>query len=179
MRCFIAVELDPTLTQKIIQLQNQLKNLDVKPVGENNLHFTLKFLGEIPESTANKVKEMLSELALSTRAFPITLHGVGIFPNENYIRVIWVGSESQAFASLHHAVNDALAKLFKKEHAAPHLTIARVRSGRDNAKIMDFVKRHKNAEIGSMQVDKIKLKKSVLMPSGPIYDDAGVFELTK
>lgn len=178
MRCFIAVDLDPSLTQKIITLQSLIKNLDVKLVEPHNLHFTLKFLGDIPDETIDKVKDKLSELAALASAFSTTLKGVGVFPSENYIRVIWVGAASEEFTRLHDAVNDALAKLFKKEKASPHLTIARVRSGKDNAGIMDFVKRHKNAEIGQMIVNKIRLKKSTLTPHGPVYDDLAIFELS-
>ena len=179
MRCFIAVDLDQSLIPKIKALQNQVKNLDVKLVEENNLHFTLKFLDDIPETTVEKVKVILSEVAGSTTSFTILISGVGVFPNEKYIRVIWVGSNSEEFLKLHHAVNDSLSKLFKKEKPSPHLTIARVRSGKDNHKIMDFVNRHKNAEIGRMIVDNIKLKKSTLTREGPVYEDVEGFGLRK
>lgn len=179
MRCFIAVDLEQSLTKKIQQLQNQLKCLDVKLVEQNNLHFTLKFLDEIQESAVNDVKEKLTELASSTQAFSINLHGVGVFPSEKYIRVIWVGAENREFADLHNAVNNALAKMFKKEKSSPHLTIARVRPGCDDHKIAEFLERHKNTEIGSMIVDTLRLKKSILMESGPIYEDIATFELVK
>ena len=177
MRCFIAVDLDRQLSDKVVALQNHLKGTDVKLVEENNLHFTLKFLGEIEEKSAEIVKEKLSEIAASASAFPITLSGVGVFPNEKFMRVVWIGSKGEEFINLHNAVNDALSYLFKKEKASPHLTIARVRSARDNAKILDFVNHHRKTEIGQMVVEKVKLKKSTLTREGPIYEDVAEFGL--
>ncbi len=177
MRCFIAVDLDASLKTKITAFQDQIKNLDVKLVEKNNLHFTLKFLGDISDGTVEKVKEKLAEIASLTPSFSITLTGIGVFPNENFIRVVWIGSEGNGFLNLHNAVNDALSALFKKEKASPHLTIARVRSQKDNKKILDFVNHHRKTEVGHMAVSKIKLKKSTLTREGPIYEDVAEFEL--
>lgn len=177
MRCFIAIDLDPSLVAKIKEIQDRLRSPDINHVKESNLHFTLKFLGEIDDEKAENVKKELTELAGVTPAFEISLHGIGVFPNEKFIRVVWVGAESEEFQELHESANDALSKFFKKEKPSPHLTIARVRSGKDNQKILDFVKANKGTEIGAMMVDKIRLKKSTLTKEGPVYEDLAVFEL--
>jgi 2'-5' RNA ligase len=179
MRCFVAVDLDPSLTGKIMQMQNQIIGFDVKLVERDNLHFTLKFLGDVNESRLENINNALAGIASSVDSFSINLRGVGVFPSEKFIRVVWVGCGNKNFSDLYDSVNGTLAKLFKKEKAAPHLTIARVRSAKYSKEIVDFVNKNMDAEIGSMVVDKIKLKKSTLKPAGPVYEDFAVFELNK
>ena len=177
MRCFVAVELDEALRLKIAELQQQIRNYDVKLVEENNLHFTLKFLGEVTDSTLTKVKNALAEVSGSTAAFEITLKGTILYPTEKYIRVIYIDTADEGLLNLHNAINTALAGLFKKEKVRPHLTLARTRSSRDNAKLAEFASHYKEAEIGKMFVDKFALKKSTLTPKGPVYEDLAVFSL--
>lgn len=179
MRCFIAVDLNSALKPKVTELQRQIRNYDVRLVEEHNLHFTLKFLGDVPDSTLTKVKDASSKIADSTQPFGITLKGVTLYPTEKYVRVVFVDTTDDKLLSLNTVLNDALAGLFKKEKVRPHLTLARARSSRDNKKLAEFAKRHKGVEIGSMRVDEIKLKKSMLTPKGPIYEDIAKFPLSE
>jgi len=177
MRCFIAVDIPEELKAKIINLQKHLRNLDVKLVEKENLHFTLKFLGEADENTIAMVKERLLDVAKSTSHFTINISGIGVFPNENYIRVVWLGCKSEDFIKLHQSVDESLVGLFKKERPSPHLTIARVRSPKNRKEILDFISNNRNINIGSMTINEIKLKKSTLTRNGPIYEAIEVFDL--
>ncbi len=175
MRCFAAVDLDDSLKNKIKILQERIADYDVKLVEPQNLHFTLKFLGETDELTIGKVRERLGQVATNFHPFNATIKEVGVFPNMNYIRVIWLGCKDML--NLQNAVNEALSDMFKKEKPSPHLTIARVRSGRYRNQIAEFASQHKDMEIGAMRVDKIKLKKSTLTRQGPVYEDIGAIGL--
>lgn len=174
MRCFVAVDLDPQLRQGVEKLQAELRNLDTKLIEPWNLHFTLKFLGEVDEVAVNSVNALLKDTA---RLNPITvkLEGVGVFPNEKFVRVIWIGASQ--LDDLQKEINETLSPLFQKENPSPHLTIARVRSQKHLPKIIDFIKVHKNEEIGTMHINELKLKKSTLTPEGPVYEDISVFKL--
>lgn len=176
-RCFIAVDLPEELKHKIINIQEQLAGFDVRLVEKENLHFTLKFLGEVGEEVSRVISSRLKGIAAAVHPFRILISGIGAFPNENYIRVIWLGTNNGGFIKLHLAVEDALSGLFKKEKPVPHLTIARVRSVKSKKEIAGFIAHNRAIEIGSMVVDKIKLKKSTLTRSGPLYEDIEVFEL--
>ena len=178
MRCFVAVDIPEEPKEKIKELQDQLSPYDVKLVEPQNLHFTLKFLGEIDEAIIKRVKERLSKLT-ETKSFSVLLSGVGAFPKLTYIRVIWIGAKSQDFVNLHKSITEALSKIGKPEKGTPHLTIARVRSPRDKEVITKIVKRYESESFSSFIIDKIKLKKSTLTQRGPIYEDLGVFELRK
>lgn len=177
MRCFVAVEIPETLKTKIKELQEQLANYDVKLVEPQNLHFTVKFLGELDSSKVGEVKQKLSDLASNSTQFSVLLSSVGAFPNLTYIKVIWIGAVSQDFLNLHKFVSSTLKGIDKE--AIPHLTIARVRTPRNKEIIQKIIKRYENESFGSFNVEKIKLKKSTLTPRGPIYEDLGVFELGK
>lgn len=184
MRCFVAVDLDPKLRQKVEELQKELAGLDTKLVEPHNLHFTLKFLGELDEGFVNKVNTKLEAVASSYSPFTVDVQGIGVFPNENFIRVVWLGAQSAAvqnasfsLTNLQISVNESLAGLFKKEKPSSHLTIARVRSQNYRKAIIEFLEKYKNIEIGTMNVEEIKLKKSTVTSKGPVYEDIAVFKL--
>ncbi len=179
MRCFIAVDLDHKLKQKVGRLQKELAGLDTKLVESYNLHFTLKFLGETDDKVMEKVKVALEEVSHRYQPFTISLADVGVFPNEKFIRVVWVGSESEEFAALHHAVDESLSTVFRKEKPVPHLTLARARSQKHKKELLDFVNRRKDEEICTMLSKEKKKKKSTVTNKGPIYEDVEIFELKK
>lgn len=175
MRCFIAVDLDQALADKITKLQKRLDGMDTKLIEPHNLHFTIKFLGEVDEDVVNRVKSVLKGVTSRYRVFSISLEDVGVFPNEKFVRVVWVGAEQ--LAELQNDINEALSPLFMKEKPSPHLTIARVRSQTYRVQILDFIKFHINEKIGTMKVCELKLKKSTLTRQGPVYEDVAVFKL--
>lgn len=172
MRAFIAIEVPHSIREKIKKIQDELPGEGLKHVEEENLHITLKFLGEIDESKAREIKNIIGSIKFSP--FEVNCMGVGVFPNEKYIRVVWVGVESNGILEkLAEELNDKLEKigfLTAKEKFTSHLTIARVKRKVD---LHTFIPKHKNDFFGQFTVMEgdIKLKKSTLTPKGPIYED--------
>ncbi len=175
MRCFIAVDVPEELKKKIAGIQQEFASFDTKLVEKKNLHFTLKFLGEINENSIKDIAQSIAGLTKNTKPFNIQLSGMGAFPSLSYIRVIWIGVLSDDFISLHKNVSRLLPG--KPEKVTPHLTITRVRSPRGKDIIAKIVKKYENESFGTMPVDKITLKKSTLTPKGPVYEGIKVFEL--
>ncbi len=177
MRCFVAADIDDRLKAEILPLQKELARIaDVKLVEPENLHFTLKFLGEIDNRTLTEAKNMLGKAASQFMPFNTSVKGMGAFPNINYIRVVWIGCPE--LYNLQKTIDDSLVPLFKKEKEInPHLTLARIRSERNKEALADFINKNKNVEIGSFHVEEIMLKSSKLMPKGPVYEDVEVFRL--
>jgi len=179
MRLFISVDLPQEIKNKIRKTQNQIKKYVIgtfpKP---ENLHLTLKFLGEISEEAKAQLIKELSKLKF--KPFELTLQGVGTFPSENYIRVIWIGSENHNLSDLAKNIEDLLAKFnFKKDYNyRTHLTIARVKNIPDKTILREALNNIKEKEYGTFKVDSIKLYKSVLTPAGPIYTLIQNFPLT-
>lgn len=173
MRTFVAVEItDHTVLDSIKKVQSELK-VSAKPVEIHSMHFTLMFLGEIPEEVAKKVQAQLNTIQFS--AFDIGFVGVGAFPKPKFPRVIWIGLENgEKLVELAKIVEQKLAPLgFKSDKPfKPHATIFRIKN--KTGDISDQLTKYANAKFGSQRVLSIKFKQSVLTPSGPIYSDIGI-----
>ena len=177
MRCFVAIDINEQVRKLITKLQQEIKDYDVKLVEPNNLHFTLKFLGEVRGDNLRVAENKIEKISRIFKPFEISLLGVGAFPSMQYIKVVWVGAEKGKLFDIQTAIEEEFSGIFKKDEAKPHLTIARVRTPKDKAGIIDFVNKNKHLWFGKMIIDEIKLKKSTLTPRGPIYRDLRTFKL--
>ena len=158
MRCFIAVDIPEEIKEKVKELQDQLKPYDVKLVEPQNMHFTLKFLGEINDQQVNEIKQSMSKLK-KTQPFSVLLSSVGAFPSLTYIKVIWIGAVSQGFVNLHKSVSTELRNIGKNDkETTTHLTIARVRSPKNKEILTKIIRRYENEPFGSLTIDKITIE---------------------
>lgn len=173
MRSFIAVDVSQELVTPITAIQSQITEGRIKFVEQENLHFTLKFLGEITEKKAEDVSENLRKICSAFEPFSIFLKGTGVFPSLAYVKVIWIGVESEEFYTLSNLVDSGMAKLgFRQErNLVPHLTVGRVKAPGNKARFREQIEALKNVEVGEMTVQSVKLKKSELTRKGPIYTD--------
>jgi len=175
IRSFIALDIDDKeLLNKFATIQKKVHNTgaDLKLVELKNIHITFKFLGEVNPITLDKVKEGMDEIKAS--AFDIKFEEVGTFPNIKRPRVIWVGIK-KGLTEL-QKINDQLDPKLRqlgfvsdRKGFSPHVTIARVRSGRNKKELNDVLTEVKSTQFGSMQAGYLRLKKSTLTPEGPIY----------
>lgn len=167
MRCFIGIPLSGEVRKELMRIQGELKksSTKMKLVEPENLHITLRFLGEIDDSEASRVTEKLKEI--SVRKFAVTFSHLGAFPNNNYMRVIWVGVTQgrEELIKLHRQVGG------KEKKFEPHVTLARVKTKPDRV-LVDLLGETLNLP---MNVDKVQLIESKLTPKGPIYSK--VFEV--
>lgn len=165
-RCFIAVNLPEEIKEKIGKLAEKLDVDGIKPVETNNLHITLKFLGEIDDETIGKIENTLDKIKLDK--FNISIEGIGVFPNENYVKVVWIGCISKELEMLAETIDTNLKEKFQieSEHFVGHLTIARVKRKIDLSK---FLNENRNVKIGTVEVNSFELMESKLTPNGPEY----------
>ena len=176
IRSFIAVDLDePTLRERITNSQRGLEQTgaQLKLVNPNIMHLTLRFLGEIPRTAVEGVKEALS--GLQFKAFEAHFSGLGVFPSMKRISVVWVGMTrgSEQLNEIFQQLEPKIRQLgipADSKGFSPHLTIARVRSGVNRDALAEYVSSMRDHEFGSMQVTSVRLKKSTLTPKGPIYE---------
>jgi 2'-5' RNA ligase len=169
MRAFVAIEASEEVREKMSELQKQLSLDGVKLVEKENLHLTLFFLGDIDEAMKDKVIKGMDKL--NCKKFEMSCKGVGAFPSNSYIRVVWVGAEAPQLKQIYDQLGEELAKLgFKKEDFSPHITLARVKFLRDKTSLSEFLEDNAEVEIGDCVIDKVILKKSTLTPKGPIYE---------
>ncbi len=171
MRSFIAIDVPQELKRNISLLKKDLNFEGIKPVEDENLHITLKFLGDVDSKKLSDVEKALRRVKF--KKFKISVRSVGVFPNENYIRVVWVGCESKELIELRSYIEDTLADMFKKEQFNAHLTIARVKRKVD---LSAFLNAHRNEDFGEFEVDRFELKMSELSREGPKYSTLASFE---
>ncbi|MGC8932092.1 MAG: RNA 2',3'-cyclic phosphodiesterase [Candidatus Methanodesulfokora sp.] len=184
IRTFIAVDLDSSLKGKVVDLQSRLeKSTDyvLKLVEPENLHITLKFLGDVNEGRLEKVFYTVKETLSGINSFRIMLRGVGAFPSIRRPEVIWIGlgEGAENLIKIMTALETSLARIGfprEKREPVPHLTIARVKKPSKNG-ISSFLESLADMEIGFMEVSDVKVKSSTLTPSGPIYKDLKVIPL--
>ena len=175
IRAFIAVDIESEeFRNQILEIQKKLLDLeaDIKPVAPENIHVTLRFLGEIETSLMEKIIDMLR--IIKFQPFEIKLKGTGAFPSIKRINVIWIGLErgQEELTRISRFLESQLRKVGfpqDKKGFSPHVTIARLRSGRNKDAVADLLYEIKEKSYGSMMINAIKLKKSVLTPQGPIY----------
>jgi 2'-5' RNA ligase len=171
----VAVDIDdPSLKAAFVRAQGVLiaTGADVKAVEGENIHITLKFLGEIAEARTAQVADLVRGIAF--KPFTLDFHGVGVFPAPNRPSVVWAGVSGEAlemitiFTELEKGLK-ALGFEPERRPFQPHVTLCRVRSGKNRDQLKETVKEMENEEFGPLRVEHITLKKSVLTRSGPIY----------
>jgi len=180
MRAFIAIGLPKEIKKSLADLQENLKTSgsDVKWVLPENIHLTLKFLGEIDDEEINQINPVLDDIAKDKKAFSISLSSLGAFPKISSPRVIWVGikdGENQV-QEIAQGLEQRLAKIGiprETREFSTHITIGRVRSPLNRGKLTEALQGLKDSLTSEnlfFPANRITLFKSTLTPSGPVYE---------
>lgn len=187
IRAFIAVNLSPDILERIDQVALDLrKRMDAVPVRwvpTDNIHLTLKFLGNVSTANLEILKDILGKVVSSHHECDISVGGIGVFPKPHNPRVVWVGMEiPQELIALQHNIEIETARLgYSREHRpfSPHLTFGRVSrnaSTQDVHIIADILDKYKVGFLGATRVRTVYLYRSDLKPEGaeytPIYSAA-------
>jgi len=186
IRAFIAIELTNKNTiENIISFSSRLKQnqTKIKLVKPENLHMTVKFLGNISESLAsqiyNSLKQDINEDMFKGKTFNYKLKGVGQFRKFSVIWVKLIG-DVQFLQKVKISIENILFERMSiprdnRTRFVPHLTIARLKEGKINyqtfSALKNLINENKNLELGPFTINQVKLKKSDLTPKGPIYSD--------
>jgi 2'-5' RNA ligase len=176
MRSFIAVNFSEEVKKKLAEIQHELKNAvegSLKWVEEENLHLTLKFMGDVREDVLGHIKSSLSPVFKNYRQFKVEFKNVGAFPTVNKPRVLWVGIEKgkneleKLAIEIENTLNDKLGIAKEERKFLPHITLARVK---DKCRInFEKIAKYQDKVFAEDVVSKVDLMESKLTPSGPIY----------
>jgi len=168
-RVFSAIDIeDDKVLRKLKNIRDTL-DLDFSPVKPEKMHVTLEFFEDIDQDEIKKIKKAVSNIDLDS--FEIKLQGLGAFPSEDFIRVVWAGVESskifelQKQAGLHNISTD------NKHEFKPHITLIRVDniSQGKKKKLKSMIEEHKDEDFGTVKVDKVKLLESRITGKGSNY----------
>jgi 2'-5' RNA ligase len=187
MRCFIAIDIDEKIRSALGDLQQQLRNgVDVKKgdvnwVNPDNIHLTLKFLGEIKDAKVVEVCNIVSDVAGRYESFELDIESVGHFGGKS-ARVLWVGAGEgeENLLELQEDIEELLALAgWPKEtrEFSIHLTLCRIRKPAAGAKMARMSEDYKDFKLGTMPVDSVSVYQSELKPTGPVYTLLGNYKL--
>lgn len=169
MRTFISIDIPEKIKKEIVKIQSSLPEFIGKKTEFENLHLTLKFLGEVDEKKIGEIKKRLKKIKLNS--FEAEISSIGMFSD----RIIWIGIRN--CVELQKEIDEKFQDLFEKEKRfMGHLTIARIKEIKDKKKFREEVKKIKIPEMKFI-VENFNLKKSKLGRLGPIYEDIEVYKL--
>jgi len=186
IRAFIAIELKEETRKKLREIQSELRKLIRSKVSwpkPENIHLTLKFLGDVSIEQVSSIKEELKQINKSFSHFNMSLGGIGAFPNFRNPRVIWLGittgnEEVIQIATQIDKTTNKLGFPLEKREFTPHLTLGRIKQRVNLENIEPKFTKYDKLDM-DIPVDRFALIKSELNPRGAIYTTLEEFILGK
>lgn len=188
LRAFIAIEIPPEIRQAISRQTAGLREAagrSVRWVAVENIHLTLKFLGEVSVANLEVLAQTVQAECAQTAPFSVSVEGLGCFPNPRRPRVLWIGlTAPPALTHLQRQIEASAARLGytpDEKPFAPHLTIGRVREQASPAELQTLrglVENTTLPHLGDFTVREIGFYKSNLKPEGPVYTRLAIAPLT-
>ena len=180
MRAFIAIKLSAEVESFLSRIQERLKasRADVKWVEPQNIHLTLKFLGERDNKQIEAVKAVIDETAAKFKEYALQPSSIGAFPNIRHPNVIWVGADKGCpeTAQLAEDIEDGICRIGipkEKKPFACHITLGRSRTPKNIQRLveqLDLLGKGLPESAPILKVDKITLFKSTLTSKGALYE---------
>lgn len=177
MRCFISIEMPESIRNELLRVQEGLPDAIMKRVEPQNMHLTLAFLGELTDLEVNRAKEALK--MVKQEGFTAHLGRIGVFPSEDYIRVVWVSLEpAEKLKEINKKIVSAIKSIVRvDERFESHITLARIKNIKDKT---EFIEKIKKIETKPLKADihSFSLMKSTLAGKGPVYEEIMKFFLS-
>jgi 2'-5' RNA ligase len=179
VRLFVALEIPLAVRDRFVALVDDLRTLDPKASGKKprwlrpeNLHVTLKFIGNAVSEKSDFIRAALAEVR-SEEPIAVRFRGLGFFPNGKRPRVLWARVDaSQNLSSVAAEIDQRLAKLdipSERRSFTPHLTLARLKPSGISAALQAAVEQNAGREFGELHTNAFHLIESKLKPSGAEY----------
>lgn len=180
MRLFVALEIPAEVRENLAALLGELRTVDASPwwVRPENVHVTLKFIGETPQERLGVIRAALATVRAKA-GVNLEFHRLGFFPGEKRPRVLWAGIEASAtLGSLAKDVDAALETTGiprEMREFAPHLTLARFKEDRASEKLLAAIRERAERNFGSLRTNEFHLIESKLNARGAEYSRIASF----
>lgn len=178
IRTFIAIKLDGSLHNTLNEVIEKFaaSKASVKWVAPENVHITLKFLGNVEEDRLPDIFSACEKAAEGFSPIDLEVRAVGCFPTLARPRVVWLGLEkgTEAVKELQRSIEHELEVIgFPKEDREfrAHLTIGRVKGKQGISRLCRLIEEERNVFIGLMRTNTVSIMKSKTLPSGPVYTE--------
>ena len=175
MRIFIGIKLDDTVLDSIETFLKPFRKIasPVKWTKRENLHITLKFIGDVPDDTYSEIETRLTAADFNTGPMDLKFTGCGKFGKNSDMNIFWVGMEkNEKLEDMFNRIEAALEKAgFPKETRAfkPHITVARNKKTFNFKSFFQLIDDNKERVISEFTITRFQVFKSLLTPEGPIY----------
>jgi len=177
VRTFIAVELAPFVKDRLLVFQEKLRGsgAKVKWVRKNNLHLTIKFLGDMDLEKANDISNEIIASVEDIEPFALSVRGAGSFPKgEGPPRVVWAGLDGDMarLEKIYESLNERLSRFgipHEKRRFSPHITIGRVKSSSGSRELKKLLSENSDNLFGEIEVSELVFMMSELTSQGPVY----------
>ncbi|WP_226482337.1 RNA 2',3'-cyclic phosphodiesterase [Natrinema amylolyticum] len=184
MRLFVSVDLPDDLAEPVADLQEEFAEASgLNFTDPDQAHITMKFLGDIDEDRLPALERELAAAVDDADVDPFIVRygGLGVFPNLDYISVVWLGVEAggEELTRLHEAIEERTTAMGfdAEEHDfTPHVTLARMEHAGGKDLVQDLV-RERDPTIGETRVEEVRLTESTLTDAGPVYSTVESFPL--
>ncbi len=184
MRVFLAFDISERVKEKALQAIKKLKRAggNVRWVKPENMHFTIKFFGEIAQADLDNINDVIIKNIHKFSPFKIRVEGINTFPPlPKNPRVVWAGIENyRELENIHNTLIEDFRKIgFPEEHREfkPHLTLGRVKNTNGISGLKKAIENNEQMSFGECEVNELVLYKSKLTPSGPIYTEIYKYSL--
>jgi len=183
-RTFVAIDIPrcSKIDECLDAMSSKLAGEKIRWMAGNNLHLTLKFLGDTEEKTVTDIGSGLKTLAQSLDAFSMTIRSVGIFKNLRDPRIIWLGIDSgNELMQLQAEVENLIVQFgFPSEERkfSPHLTVGRIKSLKNKQALQQVIETFHEQVLHEFIVPEVIFYESILRKEGPEYIPLGRYRLT-
>jgi 2'-5' RNA ligase len=175
IRSFLAFDIEEeTVLRNLSNVHGMLveTGANLRLVKPENIHITVRFLGNISPRLVDEIHAEMEKIDFAP--FEVEVKGLGVFPGLKRMRVVWAGIHAGAnnLREIFNQLEPRLRRLgFKPDVKgfSPHLTVARVKTGRNKAELAKRVRELEDFEFGLVKAECLRLKRSILTPKGPIY----------
>jgi len=176
LRAFIAIDIPLWVKTEILKIQTRLRGMNLKAswVRQENFHITLEFLGNIDPHVAPRIVNKMNEFFSTRPKFSLSLGGLGVFPDQNDPRVIWVAIQDPGFnlERLKEISKDAMSGLsspIETREYVPHITLGYIKSLEGIEKMQKILHTAPSTKSSTFEVTSVKLFKSQLTSEGSVY----------
>ncbi len=176
IRCFLALTIPRQAQAELAGMQKFLQNHEAKArwVKPDNIHLTLRFLGDRPAKKVEQIAAALPSFCPGFQPFKTTIEALNGFPNSKNPKVIWAGlsTGSEETLKIYQAVNDGLAHLGipkEREEFIPHLTLARCKTPQESRLTASAIKKTGITPVHT-EIISLVFYKSTLSSTGSIYE---------
>jgi 2'-5' RNA ligase len=183
IRTFIAVEMSASVIGRAGDLIDKLRvaPAEVNWIRPQQMHLTLKFLGDVPDTETPDICRVTSAVAAQFEPFEVTFRGAGAFPNLRDPRTLWIGIEDGAdelkrlAAALENALKSELGYGKEQRGFHPHLTIGRVKREPPGSQgeLAQLLEKHAQFDADLVVVDELVIFASFLARKGPTHEPLG------